>query len=140
MMKKIIFRADGNSETGLGHLYRIFALIEMFKSDFDFVLLTRESTSVSAIPAEYKFHLMPSTISLEEEPDWISTNYPSRTFMIIADGYQFNATYQKKLKEHNYKLIYIDDQIKERMYADVVINHALSVKSSDYAAEPYTKF
>ena len=38
MTKKIIFRADGNATTGLGHLYRLFALVEMYKNDYDFCI------------------------------------------------------------------------------------------------------
>ena len=139
-MKKIIFRADGNSETGLGHLYRIFALIEIYKTDFDYVLLTKENTTSSAIPPEYKYHLIPDAISVLDEPAWLNTHYPANTHMVIADGYQFNSTYQRSLKEYKYTLIYIDDQVKEKMYADVVVNHALSVKPSEYKAEPYTRF
>ena len=29
--KKILFRADGNNNIGLGHLYRLFALAEIYK-------------------------------------------------------------------------------------------------------------
>jgi spore coat polysaccharide biosynthesis predicted glycosyltransferase SpsG len=139
-MKKIIFRADGNNTTGLGHLYRIFALIEIYKENFEFILLTKENSTLSAIPSIYNYKLIPNSISIEEEPTWLSKNYSSNSHLIIADGYQFNSKYQKELKNFNYQLVYVDDQIKEIMYADIVINHALSVKSSDYKSQPYTKF
>ena len=35
MRRKIIFRADGNSEIGLGHIMRCLALAEMLEGDFD---------------------------------------------------------------------------------------------------------
>ncbi len=31
---KIIFRADGSAKTGLGHLYRLFAIVEMVKYSY----------------------------------------------------------------------------------------------------------
>jgi UDP-2,4-diacetamido-2,4,6-trideoxy-beta-L-altropyranose hydrolase len=139
-MKKIIFRADGNSTTGLGHLYRIFALIEIYKTKYDHLLLTRNNSTVSVVPKHYRSAFIPNDVTIKEEPLWLSKHYPANEYMVIADGYQFDAAYQKELKECGYKLIYIDDQVKEKMYADVVINHALSVRSSQYKAEPYTRF
>lgn len=32
---KIIFRADGNSNIGLGHLFRLFALVEIYKDVYE---------------------------------------------------------------------------------------------------------
>ena len=43
MKKKILFRADGNSEIGLGHLYRLFSLVEMLKDNFKFIFLFVDS-------------------------------------------------------------------------------------------------
>lgn len=139
-MKKIIFRADGNSEVGLGHLYRIFALIEIFKSVSEYIILTKTETTTSAIPNDYKYEFIPGNISIIDEPLWISQHYPSDIYLIIVDGYHFNSEYQKALKGFDYKLIYIDDQIKDKMYADIVINHALSLKPSFYNSQPNTKF
>lgn len=139
-MKKIIFRADGNSNTGLGHLYRIFALIEIYKTKYDYILLTKEGSAISAIPKEYVCQFIPDSISIQDEPSWLNRHYAPESYMIVADGYQFDGTYQRSLKQHNYKLIYVDDQVKEKMYADIVINHALSITPAHYQSETYTRF
>ena len=139
-MVKIIFRADGNNETGLGHLYRILALVEIYKDNFDYIILTRESTSLSAIPIGYKYNLIPDNISVISDPEWIHVKFPSDHYMIIADGYHFNSAYQKEIKKFNFILFYVDDLAKEYMYADVVINHSISSKTSDFKSEKYTKF
>jgi UDP-2,4-diacetamido-2,4,6-trideoxy-beta-L-altropyranose hydrolase len=138
-MKKIIFRADGNSTTGLGHLYRIFALVEMLKDNFEYILLTSQTSTLQAIPAHYHLHTIPESVSTEEEPGWLDKNFPSSGYRIVADGYHFNSRYQEKLKKLNYNLVYIDDLTTEHMYADTVINHSLAVKISDYKTEPHTK-
>lgn len=140
MTKKIIFRADGNSNTGLGHLYRLFALVEIYKSDFDIVFVTREDTILEVIPSDYSIKIIPKTVSLDEEPKWLSAFFNPENCTIVADGYQFVSSYQKSLKEEGFSLIYIDDLATEYMYADVVINHSPSVKEMDFIAEPYTKF
>lgn len=138
MTKKIIFRADGNSTTGLGHLYRLFSLVEMIKETINFVFLTRENSSVSVIPDGYTIKTIPIFVTIDEEPDWIASQYSPLDNNIIADGYHFDSAYQKRIKEIGYKLIYIDDLATEHMYADIVINHSPYISSNHFKKEPYT--
>ncbi len=138
-MKRILFRADGNSEIGLGHLYRIFALVELFRKEYEVVLVTSAQTTVSAIPTDYCYALIPEAVSVAQEPEWLQEHYPAKEYRIVADGYQFDAAWQRALKERGYHLSYIDDFCKEHMYADVVINHSLAARASEYSREAYTK-
>jgi UDP-2,4-diacetamido-2,4,6-trideoxy-beta-L-altropyranose hydrolase len=137
--KKIVFRADGNSRSGLGHLYRTFALIEMYREDFDCVLLTREDSAVEVIPESYTLKILPKEITTEQEAEWLGITYPSNQYSLILDGYQFNSHYQQQIKNKNYHLIVIDDLVQEKIYADCVVNHALGIKDSEYKTESYTK-
>ena len=113
MTKKILCRADGNSEIGLGHLYRMLAITEFYKKDYELIFLTNESSTTSIIPKEIHLKFIPENISILEEPHWISTNFSHTNHIIIADGYQFISSYQKELKKHGFTLIYIDDLAKE---------------------------
>lgn len=139
MTKKILFRADGSSNTGLGHLYRLFSLVEIVKDTFEFVFLTHQCSTSSVIPKDYNIKIIPKNISIEKEPDWLVAMFPSKEYIIIADGYQFVASYQKKIKSNGYNLIYVDDLAKNQMYADVVINHSPNIQETDYKKETYTK-
>lgn len=139
MTKKVIFRADGSSTTGLGHLYRLFSLVEIVKDTLVFVFLTHETSTDSVIPDAYNKVIIPQNISTENEPEWLAENFSPKEYIIIADGYQFIASYQKNIKQKGYSLIYIDDLAKEHMYADVVINHSPYIKETHYKKEPYTK-
>ncbi|TXG37158.1 UDP-2,4-diacetamido-2,4,6-trideoxy-beta-L-altropyranose hydrolase [Seonamhaeicola maritimus] len=139
MGKKIIFRADGNSKTGLGHLYRLFSLVEIVKGTFDFVFLTHETSTNSVIPKLYNIVNIPKSISIKEEPEWLATNFLPQAHIIVADGYQFTSSYQKQVKEKGFKLVYIDDLAKEHMYADVLVNHSPYIQKKNYSKEPYTK-
>lgn len=139
-MKKIIFRADGSAKEGLGHLYRLFALVEMLKNDFECVFLTKETSTTNVIPLEYNTKLIPDAVSLIDEASWISENYSIGTSILIADGYQFNASYQQNIKRKGFKLIYIDDLSSEYIYADLVINHSPHINENDFKSEPHTKF
>ena len=137
---KILIRADGNSNIGLGHLFRSFALIEMFKDKYEYVFLTRQDSLNKIIPKKYNVSVVPENISYSEEPNWISRKYDSDKFIIIADGYQFNSSYQKKIKENKFYLVYIDDLTSEYMFADIVINHSLNLNIKDFVAAKYTEF
>lgn len=139
MAKKVIFRADGGSSTGLGHLYRLFSLVEIVKNSLDFIFITHASTTYDVIPSSYKKKIIPEIIQIQEEPQWLADTFSPDQYIIIADGYHFNSKYQKKIKEEGYKLLYIDDLAEEHMYADVVINHSPYIKKEHYSKETYTK-
>ena len=140
MQKEILFRADGNSEIGLGHLYRLFSLIEMLKEHFKFTFLSSETSTVNIIPNNYQLKIIPSQISIKEEPEWISNEFDKNNTLLIADGYQFDSSYQRKIKEKSFKFVYIDDLASEHMFADLIINHSPNITPQIYSAEPYTKF
>ncbi|MFP2997919.1 UDP-2,4-diacetamido-2,4,6-trideoxy-beta-L-altropyranose hydrolase [Spongiivirga sp. MCCC 1A20706] len=140
MKKKILFRADGNSSIGLGHLYRLFAIVEMVKETYEFAYVIRSSSTSNIVPDEYTTTIIPDEIDNEEEPEWLAKKYTPEEHIIIADGYQFVSNYQKKIKALGFSLIYIDDLAKEHMYADIVINHSPALKSLDFTSESYTKF
>lgn len=137
--KKIIFRADGNSNIGLGHLYRLFSLVEIIKETFEFVFLTHETSTDSIIPKTYSKAIIPKEVGTEQEPEWLAANFSTKEYIVIADGYQFTSSYQKETKQKGYTLIYIDDLAKEYMYADVVINHSPYIQEKHYNKENYTK-
>lgn len=140
MSKIILFRADGNSTIGLGHLYRLFSLVEMLKEHFTFTFLTSESSAINVIPESYRQKKIPNQITINEEPNWISKEFDSNRYLLIADGYQFNSSYQQKIKEHGFKFVYIDDLASEHLFADIVINHSPSISQEDFSCESYTEF
>ena len=137
MKKKILFRADGNSVIGLGHLYRSFALMEILQDTFECTLITLEKSMTSVIPVAYNRIYIPAEISLSQEPQWLKKKEGVRG-VIIADGYQFTAAYQKQIKQAGFNLIYIDDLTTEHFYADAVINHASLLEIDYIKKEVYT--
>lgn len=140
MIKKLLCRADGNAITGLGHLYRMFAIVEFYKNDYEIVFITHESSIISVIPKEYTVQIIPKEITIEQEPQWLLSNYNPNEFTLLADGYQFISAYQKVIKELGYLLVYIDDLTTEHMYADVVINHSPHCTVKFFKAQEYTQF
>ena len=78
MIKKLLFRADGNSKTGLGHLYRLFALVEMFKENYEFVFITKENSILEVIPQEYPLLKIPQKLHTVDEPKWLKNKFGKR--------------------------------------------------------------
>ena len=132
MPKKIIFRVDGNSEIGFGHFSRCIGLFEILKKKYDCYFLTRNDSKFHFYPKQHNLILLPNSIKIHEEPEWINKNFLFDEFIIIIDGYKFNSQYQKKLKKIGFGLIYIDDLAEEKIFADVLINHSPNLRSTDF--------
>lgn len=140
MKKKILFRANGSSSIGLGHLYRLFAIVEMLKQEYEFIFIVGCNSTTSVIPNEYNFVQIPKNVSIEKEPFWLGKNYNPNNYIIIADGYNFGSNYQQNIKRIGFSLVYIDDLAAEHMFADIVVNHSSGIKIKDYVGESYSKF
>jgi len=137
--RKVIIRVDGNSDIGLGHIYRGIALAEMLNNDFDICFIVKQDSTINPIiKAGFNSKLLPQ-ITYLDEPEWLKQNVDNNA-IIICDGYEFKTEYQKKIKEQSFKLVYVDDLVEYYMYADLVINHAPGIKKEYYKSEKYTRF
>jgi UDP-2,4-diacetamido-2,4,6-trideoxy-beta-L-altropyranose hydrolase len=140
--KKVILRADGNSDIGLGHVMRCCALADMLKDYFDCCFYIRKpSKEIAEDIKKYCLAVfeMDDTISYEEEARvWISLLQGDE--IVVLDGYNFNTQYQLSIKSKGCRLVCIDDIHAYHFVADVVINHAPGIQTIQYSAEPYTQF
>jgi UDP-2,4-diacetamido-2,4,6-trideoxy-beta-L-altropyranose hydrolase len=140
-MEKIIFRADGNSTIGLGHVFRVLALSGLLKEDFDCFLAIKQPndfvrTQAAAAGMEileldgfdYKSFLEGH---LNEIPFDLRSCLDTND-IVVLDGYWFGTAYQRQIKEIGATIVFIDDVYNEYPYADVIINHALCATPSMY--------
>lgn len=136
MKKRVIFRADGNSQIGLGHIVRCCALAEMLKNDFEIVFsIVSPSESIKQIVNGVSNQILELT-----EKDYSAfLKSLEKNDIVILDGYTFDTEYQKKIKENACKLICIDDLHSIHFVADAVINQSASVSVQEYSIETYTK-
>lgn len=140
--RRIIFRADGNSQLGLGHVVRSLALAAMLREEFECVFAIQASSPELqeqirkvchgiihlplCAPAEDRFiHELDAYISAEE--------------MVVLDGYNFNTLYQESVKARGCPLVCIDDLQAFHFFADAIINPAGGVKPHLYSRASYTK-
>jgi UDP-2,4-diacetamido-2,4,6-trideoxy-beta-L-altropyranose hydrolase len=140
--KRLVFRADGNSEIGLGHLIRSLALANMLKADFNctFLLKNTPKKMLRDLNAGMDFHQLPSTIPTAEEPAEMISHFVSPDDILVLDGYHFHTPYQQTLKKNGNKVVCIDDIHAFPFVADAIINVAGGVNPAVYAAEPHTRF
>lgn len=137
---KVYFRADGNSQMGLGHVIRSLALAEMLREHFDchFIIrapLTTLKKQILAICSSITELLL--TEDHLAEAQQIAPRFQASD-IVVLDGYHFETAYQQTLKDRACKLVCIDDIYAYHFVADVVINHAPGIDSSLYSVESYT--
>ncbi|QHV96264.1 UDP-2,4-diacetamido-2,4,6-trideoxy-beta-L-altropyranose hydrolase [Spirosoma endbachense] len=137
-MKRLLFRADGNAQIGLGHVMRCLALIDMLKGEFlmRFAIVEPTPDVRSLIgKAEAEVISLPASSSL---PAFLEVVEPQD--VVVLDGYSFDEVFQQTVRSRAKRLVYIDDLAAGQQVADVVINHAGGIVPNDYEAESYTQF
>ena len=141
-MQKLFFRADGNSSIGLGHLLRLLAVADALKNNFEITFGVQNLTPyVNDLLQPYCNQVvsLPEETNFQKEAQYLCSNYISKDYMVVLDGYNFTTNYQSTLKKACKKLVYVDDLNSFHQVADVVINHAPLANQLQYDAEPYTQ-
>ncbi|WP_426491625.1 UDP-2,4-diacetamido-2,4,6-trideoxy-beta-L-altropyranose hydrolase [Hymenobacter sp. 102] len=126
-MARLLFRADGNSRIGLGHVMRLLALAEILRPDFPEQLflirepdaalaeqLTAAGLTVQALPAQ----------PLAEEAAYLVRHLLRPTDVLVLDGYDFRYDYQNTVRGKLARLVYLDDLHAYPLAADLVLNPA----------------
>ena len=137
--QKVIIRADGNTQIGLGHTIRSLALADMLKEHFDCTFATRFLSPHIELEVN---KVCNNIIKLPEtENDHLEKflSLLSGNEIVVLDNYFYSTDYQKSIKDKGAKLVCIDDIHDKHFVADVVINHAGSSRAEDYSIENYTK-
>lgn len=142
--KRILFRADGNSAIGLGHIYRCLAIAERLQDNFDsfFAIRNPSKELKETISREGIVIDLAEYDDYDEEAKHIATTVVSSYLIdiITLDGYFFDTAYQLSIKNTcKAVLICIDDYQPFHYAADIVINHAPGIDSSQISKEPNTK-
>jgi len=151
-MSTLFIRADVSSNIGIGHVMRCLALAQAWQErggkalflsccESDILRQRIKSEGMDFIPLE-RHH--PDPLDLERTVQAfskLSARNSEKRNWIVADGYHFDATYQKQLKEAGASLLCIDDYGHAgHYYADIVLNQNISADGALYShREPYTQ-
>ncbi len=130
----IVFRCDGNSIIGLGHVYRCIALAQMLRSNYTITFYCK------TLPESLSAKIIADGISvriIKEEAEFL--NSLDRKKIVVLDNYLLDSSYQQKIKSKDCKLICIDDLHDKEFFADLIINPALGIARNSYKVQSYTK-
>ncbi len=136
---RLLFRVDGSTATGLGHVVRCQALAQALQPALEatFVLrepgqaIVRQLTAVGIAVQE-----VPATVPTgDSEAEWLA-NQLHTTDVVVLDGYPFGPGYQRRLAATGAALVCLDDLITPPSWADVVLNQAGGVAPAAYAQVP----
>lgn len=137
-MQTIYFRANGNLSLGLGHLFRLKGIAERLDKSIHSVLITDQTEGIDLSFIYDSFQEIIQVTSENEEITFLKKCNPFNR-VIIVDRYDYSVTYQKRIKELDFTLIYIDDLVEGYHHADVIINQLPVFQENDYKKEKYTK-
>ncbi|MCX5964345.1 MAG: UDP-2,4-diacetamido-2,4,6-trideoxy-beta-L-altropyranose hydrolase [Cyanobacteria bacterium] len=134
----LLIRADASAQIGMGHVMRCLALAQVWQTHQGRSLLVMAN---SVPPLEPRLHsegikfiyLTAQPGSLEDSRETIAIAHQFRASWIVVDGYQFNAEYQKQLKEAGLKVLFFDDYGHcDHYYADLILNQNIGAEESLY--------
>lgn len=140
MKRSILIRTDASADIGTGHLMRCLALAQecrkkghepVFVLSMETSLMERlknERMEILFIDAERgSIEDAKATIEIarKHSPDWI-----------ITDGYAFDATYGRMLRDAGYKVLMIDDYAHLLSYdCDLLLNQNIDATEAMYAGK-----
>jgi UDP-2,4-diacetamido-2,4,6-trideoxy-beta-L-altropyranose hydrolase len=140
----LLIRADCGAHIGSGHVIRCLALAQTWQDmggKVGFSMAMKEPTIQARLQKE-KVELFQVTTrpgSTEDAIQFIDKARQMGASVVVVDGYQFNAEYQRCIKEAGLRLLIIDDNAHlDHYYADVLVNQNLHATKLDYQCDPET--
>ena len=126
----ILFRVDSSSKIGLGHVMRCLVLAEQYKKD-NIVFATQNlegNANQKIIDEGYKLILLNdgSVNQLIQKIDELNVD------MVIFDHYGINYNFERAIKEGSGVKILSFDDIYEKHYCDILLNHNIYADAGKY--------
>lgn len=144
--RTLIIRADANTRIGTGHLMRCLALAQAWQDHGGkAVFITAcNSPALKQRLRNEGFDVVELQCAHPDPADLKTTMsvlaaHPEA--WLVLDGYHFDPTYQRLVKEAGHQLLVIDDMAHlDRYYADIVLNQNIHAHNLHYYfCEPYTR-
>jgi UDP-2,4-diacetamido-2,4,6-trideoxy-beta-L-altropyranose hydrolase len=143
MKPKVKLRADGNSQMGLGHVFRMIAFSDILKMDFECSFLIKDADDSLIQLMQKKSYKFQNLQNFDLDHQGINDELLdpiNETDILVLDGYKFDTAYQQAIKEHiRCKVVCVDDIMAFPFLSDLVINHAGGIEKSEYRILPNAK-
>jgi UDP-2,4-diacetamido-2,4,6-trideoxy-beta-L-altropyranose hydrolase len=141
----IVFRADASPQIGTGHVMRCLAFGQTFRKVGErpvFVMcmvtpMMRDRLESEGFEVKI-LNCIPG--GFDDAKQTVEASKDLSSPWIVVDGYHFDATYQRSIKELGKKLLLIDDHgSASHYYADIVLNQNIYASEKLYSKkEPNT--
>jgi UDP-2,4-diacetamido-2,4,6-trideoxy-beta-L-altropyranose hydrolase len=144
-VQKLIVRTDASVEIGIGHFMRCLSFAQHWRKsggevvflmakDVPFLTARLDSEKIGFL----KLDTPAGTLNDSKKTVQAAKNLCAS--WILVDGYQFDSTFQKNIKDSSLNLLVIDDLGSfDHCYADIVLNYQLYANESLYVnKENYT--
>lgn len=142
----LLIRADASAQIGTGHVMRGLALAQAWQDAGGCVTFLM-SSGASALEERLKaeemdvVHQSAQSGGADDARQTIELAKQVGAPWVIVDGYHFDATYQRQIKDAGHSLLFIDDYgHAEHYYADLVLNQNIYAGENFYVhREPHTQ-
>lgn len=116
--KNIVFRVDGYSEIGLGHIYRALTLAYNFiDHNIIFVLNKKSDMGIEKIKESFfEFHI------IEKDEDFFEYIKKESIDIVVNDILDTEIKYMESLKKTGVRIINFEDVGEGRKHSDAIIN------------------
>lgn len=132
---RLVLRADGNSQIGLGHVMRLLALAELLRPDFgeSIFLIQAPDAALTALlqDADLGLAALPAA-PVAGEPATTLPPLLRPTDVLVLDGYHFDFAYQTAVRPLVGHVACLDDLHAFPFAADLIINPAGGISPADY--------
>lgn len=131
----ILFRVDGNSQIGLGHMMRCLSIADALKNRGEDVLFAIADDRCMPLLTQrgYRSAILGTDFAdmdgeCEQLLKLIGETHPRS---VLVDSYYVTDSYLRRLME-KVRLVYLDDQLSFPYPADVLINYNIFSRAEDY--------
>ena len=126
----VLFRVDSSSKIGLGHVMRCLVLAEQYKED-NVVFAAQDlkgNANREIIDKGYKL----ITLNDGSVDELIQRIYELNIDMVVFDHYGINSDFEKAIKDPSGVKILSFDDIYEKHYCDILLNHNIYADAGKY--------
>lgn len=134
-MLKIVFRVDGGSEIGMGHVMRCLALANSFSKNINVSFIIKFQEKVINLLEErgYKIKILNSTICYKKEIKEVKNIMKSeKVDILITDAYHIDQNYLSEVKKNVKKLVSISLTDSFAYPSDIVVDGEIYATKLNY--------
>lgn len=138
MKRRVVFRADGNSEIGYGHFIRTLGIAGLINERFHCVFATLSPSDYQLAEIRKVCH----EVSILEDNNLLSDEFLQfldSNDIVVLDHYNFLSSYQLEIRKKGCVVIYIDDFNNKHYVCDTLINNIPGFFYNDFRKESYTE-